>query len=123
MEAVARGRCGIPQAPRLAGRCRQERGRHRAGRGKCHECPKPYGCGPFVLGVLMFLWATGLAVIRTGTLPMWLGYVMILLGVVALTPIGWAAAIGTAILVLALSILLSARAYSRTSERIDRVTA
>jgi hypothetical protein len=78
---------------------------------------------PLVLGVLMFLWATGLAVIRTGALPKWLGYVMILLGVIALTPIGWAAAIGTAILVLVLSILLSARAYSRTSERIDRVTA
>jgi membrane protein implicated in regulation of membrane protease activity len=62
-------------------------------------------------------------VIRTGALPKWLGYVMILPGVVALTPIGWAAAIGTAILVLVLSILLSARAYSRTSERIDRVTA
>jgi len=46
---------------------------------------------------------------------------MILLGVIALTPIGWAAAIGTAILVL--SILLSARAYSHASERIDRVTA
>jgi membrane protein implicated in regulation of membrane protease activity len=76
-----------------------------------------------VLGVPIFLWATGLAVIRTGALPKWLGYVMILLGVVALTPIGWAAAIGTAILVLVLSILLPARAYSRTSERIDRVTA
>jgi len=48
---------------------------------------------------------------------------MILLGVIALTPIGWAAAIGTAILVLVLSILLSARAYSHASERIDRVTA
>jgi len=78
---------------------------------------------PLVLGLLMFLWATGLAVIRTGALPKWLGYVMILLGVVALTPIGWTAAIGTAILVLVLSILRSARAYSRTSERIDRVTA
>jgi membrane protein implicated in regulation of membrane protease activity len=70
----------------------------------------------------MFLRATGLAVIRTGALPKWLGYVMILLGVIALT-LGWAAAIGTAILVLVLSILLSARAYSRTSERIDHVAA
>jgi hypothetical protein len=48
---------------------------------------------------------------------------MILLGVIASPPIGWAAAIGTAILVLVLGSLLSARAYSRTSERIDRVTA
>jgi hypothetical protein len=67
---------------------------------------------PLVLGVLMFLWATGLAVIRTGALPKWLGWVMIVLGVVGLTPIGFVAAIGAAILVLMLSILLSLRARS-----------
>jgi membrane protein implicated in regulation of membrane protease activity len=55
----------------------------------------------------------------TGALPKWLGYVMILLGVVALTPIGWAAAIGTAILVLVLNILLSARGLL-PHERTDR---
>jgi len=67
---------------------------------------------PLVLGVLMFLWATGLAVIRTGALPKWLGWVMVVLGVLALTPIGFVAAIGAAILVLVLSILLSVRARS-----------
>jgi hypothetical protein len=67
---------------------------------------------PLVLGVLMFLWATGLAVIRTGALPKWLGWVMIVLGVLGLTPIGFVAAIGAAILVLVLSILLSVRARS-----------
>jgi hypothetical protein len=67
---------------------------------------------PLVLGVLAFLWATGLSVIRTGVLPKWLGWVMILLGIVGLTPIGFVSAIGSAILVLVLSILLSARARS-----------
>jgi len=67
---------------------------------------------PLLLGVLMFLWATGLAVIRTGVLPKWLGWVMVVLGVLALTPIGFVAAIGAAILVLVLSILLSVRARS-----------
>lgn len=67
---------------------------------------------PLVLGVLMFLWATGLAVIRTGALPKWVGWVMVVLGVLGLTPIGFAAAIGAAILVLVLSILLSVRARS-----------
>jgi len=70
---------------------------------------------PLVLGVLMFLWATGLAVIRTGVLPKWLGWVMVVLGVVALTPIGFAAAIGAAILVVVLSILLSVRARSAST--------
>jgi hypothetical protein len=67
---------------------------------------------PLALGVLMFLWATGLAVIRTGALPKWLGWVMVVLGVLGLTPIGFVAAIGAAILVLVLSILLSVRARS-----------
>jgi uncharacterized protein DUF4386 len=67
---------------------------------------------PLLLGVLMFLWATGLTVIRSGVLPKWLGWVMILLGVLGLTPIGFVSAIGAAILVLVLSILLSLRARS-----------
>jgi hypothetical protein len=65
---------------------------------------------PMLLGVLLFLWATGLSVIRTGVLPKWLGWVMIVLGVVGVTPLGFASVIGAAILVLVLSILLSIRA-------------
>jgi hypothetical protein len=65
---------------------------------------------PLVLGVLLFLWGTGLSVIRSGVLPKWLGWVMIVLGVVGVTPIGFVSAIGAAILVLVLSILLSVRA-------------
>jgi hypothetical protein len=67
---------------------------------------------PMMLGVLMFLWATGLSVIRHGVLPKWLGWVMVVLGVVGATPIGFVAAIGAAILVVVLSILLSLRARS-----------
>lgn len=65
---------------------------------------------PFILGVELFLWGTGLAVVRTGVLPKWLGWVMIVLAVVGFTPIGFVAAIGSALLVLILSILLSIRA-------------
>jgi hypothetical protein len=67
---------------------------------------------PQALGVLMFLWATGLAVVRTGVLPRWLGWVMIALGVIGLTPAASAAPVGAAILVPILSVLLSARARS-----------
>lgn len=65
---------------------------------------------PIMLGVLAFLWATGISVIRSGVLPKWLGGLMLLLGVVGVTPIGFVAALGAAILVLVLSILLSVRA-------------
>jgi hypothetical protein len=70
---------------------------------------------PLALGVLLFLWGTGLSVIRSGVLPKWLGWVMIALGVVGLTPLGFVSAIGAAILVLALSILLSVRARAAAS--------
>ncbi len=69
---------------------------------------------PIMLGVLAFLVATGVSVLRTGALPKWLGWVMIVLALVGVTPIGFVAAIGAAVLVLVLSILLSVRARSAT---------
>jgi hypothetical protein len=70
---------------------------------------------PLMLGILAFLWATGISVIRSGALPKWLGWVMILLGIVGVTPIGFAAFAGAAILVLVISILLTVRARSAQS--------
>jgi hypothetical protein len=70
---------------------------------------------PIMLGILAFLWATGISVIRSGALPKWMGWVMILLGIVGVTPIGFAAFAGAAILVLVISILLSVRARSAQS--------
>jgi hypothetical protein len=67
---------------------------------------------PIMLGVLAFLWATGISVIRTGALPKWIGWVMIVLGIVAVTPAGFISLIGAAILVLIISILLSLRLRS-----------
>jgi hypothetical protein len=67
---------------------------------------------PIMLGLLLFLWGTGLAVVRTGVLPKWLGWLMILLGIIGLTPIGFVAFLGSAIILLVLSILLSVRARS-----------
>ena len=55
---------------------------------------------------------TGISVIRSGALPKWIGWVMIALGIVGFTPIGFAAFIGTAILVLIISVMLSLRARS-----------
>lgn len=65
---------------------------------------------PVMLGVLAFLVATGISIIRSGVLPKWLGWVMLLLVVVGLTPVGFIAAIGAAILVLVLSVMLTLRA-------------
>ena len=70
---------------------------------------------PIALGVEAFLWATGISVIRSGVLPKWLGGLMILLGIIGFTPIGFAAAIGAALLVLVLSVVLSLRARAAVS--------
>jgi len=67
---------------------------------------------PIALGVLLFLWATGISVVRSGALPKWIGWIMLLLGVIALTPIGFASFIGTALLIVVISILLTVRARS-----------
>jgi hypothetical protein len=67
---------------------------------------------PIALGVLPFLWATGISVVRTGALPKWIGWIMILFGVVALTPAGFVSFIASAVLILVISILLSLRARS-----------
>jgi len=63
-----------------------------------------------VLGVELFLWATGIAALRTGALPKWLGWVMVVLAVIGMTPIGFVAAIGAALIVLGLSIWFAMRA-------------
>jgi hypothetical protein len=67
---------------------------------------------PIALGVLLFLWATGISVVRTGALPKWLGWIMILFGVLALTPIGFVSFIGSAVLIVVISIMLSLLARS-----------
>lgn len=67
---------------------------------------------PGALGVLCFLLGTGISVVQTGVLPKWIGWLMLLLVVVGLTPIGFVSAIAAAILVLVISILLTVRARS-----------
>ena len=67
---------------------------------------------PVAFGVIVFLWSTGISVLRTGVLPKWLGWVAILLGIVSVTPIGFAGAIGAALWIVIASIILSLRARS-----------
>ncbi|MEK6271575.1 MAG: hypothetical protein AABM42_02885 [Actinomycetota bacterium] len=78
---------------------------------------------PIMLGVLAFLWATGISVIRSGALPKWLGWLMILLGIVGVTPIGFVSFLGAAILVLVIGVLLSLRARSAPTGGSARFTA
>jgi hypothetical protein len=71
---------------------------------------------PVVLGTQLFLWATGISVIRSGALPRWLGWVMVLLGVIGFTPLGFVSVIGAAILVVVLSVMMSLRARTPAAQ-------
>jgi hypothetical protein len=65
---------------------------------------------PLMVGTTVILFATGISVVRHGALPKWLGWVAILLGVVGVTPIGFAAFLGLGIWILIVSVILSLRA-------------
>jgi len=65
---------------------------------------------PFAMGIQLFMLATGISVVRHGALPKWVGVIAIVLGVVAMTPAGFFAFIGTGILVAIISVMLTMRA-------------
>ncbi len=44
---------------------------------------------PFEIGLVVFALCTGLAIIASGALPKWLGWIMIVIGIVAFSPVGF----------------------------------
>jgi Domain of unknown function (DUF4386) len=64
---------------------------------------------PFAVGILTFMIATGLAILRTGVLPRWLGWAAIVIAILAATPIAFAGFIGAALFVLVVSVMLAMR--------------
>jgi Domain of unknown function (DUF4386) len=64
---------------------------------------------PFAVGILTFMIATGLAILRTGVLPGWLGWAAIVIAILAGTPIAFAGFIGAGLFVLVVSVMLAMR--------------
>ena len=69
---------------------------------------------PFAVGIITFMIATGLAIIRTGVLPRWLGWAAIVIAVVAFTPIGFVSFFGAGLFVLVISVMLALRERAAT---------
>jgi hypothetical protein len=73
---------------------------------------------PFVIGVLVLEFAAGLSIVQYRALPVWLGWVAIVLGLcgvvglVTLSEVGFISVIGGAIWVLIVSIVMTMRARS-----------
>jgi hypothetical protein len=65
---------------------------------------------PMALGTQVFLFASGLSIVRHGALAAWMGWVAIVLGVLALTPVGFAAFLGGALWIMTASLMLAMRA-------------
>jgi hypothetical protein len=65
---------------------------------------------PLAIGISVFLVSIGLSILRTGLFPKWLGWVVLVLALVSVTPLGFIAFPGTGLLILVLSIWLTLRA-------------
>jgi hypothetical protein len=64
---------------------------------------------PFILGAMLILLASGLAIVRQHNLPSWLGWLGIALALPAPTPLGAITFLGAGIWILLASVLLWAR--------------
>jgi hypothetical protein len=64
---------------------------------------------PIAVGSVLFLWATGISIIRHGALNRWFGWALIVVGIAAVTPIGPFAFVALALWVLVTSIYLIVR--------------
>jgi hypothetical protein len=70
---------------------------------------------PLIAGVCVFMIANGIATLRYAVLPAWLGWIAILIGIVAVTPIGFFGFLAMAIWTLIVSVLLYARTGAERS--------
>jgi hypothetical protein len=62
---------------------------------------------PLALGMFVFLWGFGTAIVRHGALPAWMGWVAVIAGITAISPAFPVAAIVAVLLVLVSSIMFS----------------
>ena len=61
---------------------------------------------PLALGVVLFTLGAGISIVVHKSLPVWLGWIAIVLGIIGMTPIGWIAFMGTGVWILVVSVML-----------------
>jgi hypothetical protein len=64
---------------------------------------------PFAIGLVVFDVSIGLSILRTAVLPRWLGWVVLVIALIGVSPIGFVAFPLTGILVIVLSVWLALR--------------
>jgi hypothetical protein len=60
---------------------------------------------PMAIGMALFLLSSGISVVRHRVLPAWLGWVLIVVSLTVITPIGFVGFIGGGILILVVSVM------------------
>ena len=73
-----------------------------------------------LIGIASFLLGAGIAARKSDLLPSWLSWAAIVIGVIALTPLGWIGFFGLGIWTLIVSVLLSMRAAGTHAEDAAR---
>jgi hypothetical protein len=61
---------------------------------------------PLALGVVLFTLGSGISIVLHKSLPVWLGWIAIVLGIVGMTPVGWIAFMATGVWILVVSVML-----------------
>jgi hypothetical protein len=74
---------------------------------------------PFLIGASTFSFGNGVAILRSGALPKWLGWVLIPVGIVSVTPIGFVGFL----VILAWSMIVSVLLYLRGGESVGSSVA
>ena len=77
---------------------------------------------PFIVGQAALMFGAGIAILRGGALPSWLGWVAIVLGVVSASPVGWFAFMAVLLWIAIVAILLARRASAAGREASAAVT-
>jgi hypothetical protein len=65
---------------------------------------------PMAVGLVIFTLSSGIAIVRYGVLPKWLGWVAIVLAVVGITPIGFFAFLAGGLWIAVVSVMLALQA-------------
>jgi len=61
---------------------------------------------PLALGVVLFTLGSGISIVLHKSLPVWLGWIAIVLGIVGMTPFGWIAFMATGVWILIVCVML-----------------
>ena len=65
---------------------------------------------PLAMGNLVFTLAVGISIVRHGALPVWMGWIAIVLGVISITPAGFVAFLVGGLWIAVASVMLAMRA-------------